>query len=115
MKTTVLLSALALLLAGCQTLTPEEIAAREAAIDAARDAECQRFGARPGTDAYVDCRLRLTELAQAERIERRRDAAIRATAPPFLGPAVIVERPIYVGPRYEECIRFGGTIQCRTY
>ena len=101
-------------LSACQSLTPEEIAAREAAIEAAEDAECRSFGATPGSDAYVDCRLRLSEMAQTERIERRRAMDARMNAPLF-GPSVVVERPVFVPAVREECVRYGGIVECRTY
>lgn len=45
---------LCLFLAGC--LTDEEIIAERRAKD---DQKCQSYGARPGSDAYVNCRARL--------------------------------------------------------
>ena len=68
-----------LAVAGCQTIPPEQIAAQRAAAAAARaaadDAECQSYGAIPGSDAYVSCRLALKDMAQREQFERRRRSA----------------------------------------
>ena len=33
------------------------------------DAECQSFGARPGTDTYVNCRIQLKKIASDQQTE----------------------------------------------
>jgi hypothetical protein len=33
--------------------------AQKAAVDAADDQKCQSYGAKPGTDAYVACRMNI--------------------------------------------------------
>jgi hypothetical protein len=47
-------------LAGCANSEAAKRAAAQAAFQAeirADDAECQAYGAKPGSDAYVQCRL----------------------------------------------------------
>jgi hypothetical protein len=62
--------AVTLILTGCQSSQQqaENAAAARARIDAAHDAKCQSYGAKPGTDAYVNCRVQLAEQqAQSDR------------------------------------------------
>lgn len=61
-------------LASCQTGEPD-IAARRAAADKAQDAQCRSFGAKPGSNAYVQCRTTLYAQARDEDQQRRRMAA----------------------------------------
>jgi hypothetical protein len=52
---------------GCGLLTSTETCnARAAAREAVDDATCQGYGAKPGTDIYVQCRVALTQ-ARATR------------------------------------------------
>jgi len=53
MKHLIALSAL-LLLAGCQTLSPDQIAAQD-------DAQCLGYGTPRGSDGYVLCRMQLSQ------------------------------------------------------
>ena len=81
------LSALLLVwpLAGCQTDGPlipnpfapskEELAAKKAELDAKDDETCRGFGAKPGTDIYIQCRM-----SEAQR---------RTTAESAPGPVVV--------------------------
>ena len=46
---------------------PEKLAARD-------DATCQSYGARPGTDAYVACRMNVANQRQAEHQARYANA-----------------------------------------
>ena len=71
---------LLLMLGGCQTLE-ESRAAQRAAAQAQDDQKCQGFGARPGTDAYVNCRAQLDSA-------RTNAAAIEEAAPPRQQTAV---------------------------
>ncbi len=50
-------------LAGCAEYQAEQ-AAQIAASD---DAQCASYGARPGTDAYIQCRMNLDNQRQANR------------------------------------------------
>ncbi|WP_246752916.1 hypothetical protein [Sinorhizobium sp. BG8] len=59
---TIALAAMALLLASCQTMTPEE-------RRAADEQTCRSYGFRRGTDAFADC---------LQRIDLNRDADSRA-------------------------------------
>ena len=53
---------LSLPLLACQT--PEEIAAAD-------DSQCRSYGAKPGSDAYVNCRVAQQKISQ-RRIHRQR-------------------------------------------
>lgn len=48
----------------------------EAEIEAKDDADCRRLGAAPGTQVYVDCRLRLRSTRSSEDSARRLRAAL---------------------------------------
>lgn len=62
------LAAALTLLAGCAN--HEQKAAEQAAND---DAQCQSYGAKPGTDAYIQCRVSLSEQhAQADQARKQR-------------------------------------------
>ena len=51
-------------LAGCQT--PE----MKAAEQASNDQTCRSYGAKPGSDTYVQCRLQMDQMNQQRRIAR---------------------------------------------
>lgn len=60
------------LLAGCQTMSPEALAASD-------DEQCRSLGAYPGMNAYAQCRLSLERQHQseaAEMAERRKEFAL---------------------------------------
>jgi hypothetical protein len=99
MKNLVLISLVALTLAGCQTAGE-----RRADFDRADDARCQQFGARRGTAGYVQCRTDLDRNRAIEESNRR--------------PTVVVTQPIYgggiYGPRYGRGPVFGGPGFCRS-
>ncbi|WP_331372872.1 hypothetical protein [Sinorhizobium chiapasense] len=71
MKTLILFTLIAAGLSGCMTAT--ERAARD-------DAECQSYGARPGSDAYVNCRVAQGSIRaqQAQASAQRRMASQQA-------------------------------------
>ncbi len=69
MKNAMILILPLLLLTACTT--PEERAARQAAIDAQDHAECLKLGFQPNHPSYGDCRLRLKEMRVQERIANR--------------------------------------------
>jgi len=52
-----LLLALAIPLTGCLGMSEAEIAAKKAEFAAKDDAVCKGYGAKPGTDVYVQCRM----------------------------------------------------------
>jgi hypothetical protein len=56
-------------LAGCQT------AEMKAAEQAANDQTCQSYGAKPGSDIYIQCRLQMDSLNQQRRIARSQQLA----------------------------------------
>lgn len=76
----------ALLLSGCAI--KEHMQQRNAARD---DATCQGYGALPGTEAYMNCRIQL-------------DASRRAAAAAYMG-GVIQNRP-------KVCNQVGSTTVC---
>jgi hypothetical protein len=47
------------------------LAAQQAAIDNADDAQCRQYGARPGSDGYVACRMNLANNRQAADAARQ--------------------------------------------
>lgn len=66
MKRVALLAAVAVVLGGCQPrgfgeqfMSSQEMAAKDEGV-------CASFGAAPGTQGYVDCRLRLRSNRSAE-------------------------------------------------
>ena len=66
MRTVLVVAALGLALAGCRTT--EEVAAAD-------DATCRGYGAQPGTDLYVQCRMMQDERRSAERIARNQSGS----------------------------------------
>ena len=63
---------LALPLAGCLGMASDaEIAAQKAELASKDDETCRSYGAKPGTDGYINCRVAQTQ---------RRDAAENAAA-----------------------------------
>lgn len=77
------------LLAGCQTMTPQE-------RRAADERTCAGYGFRPNTDAMARCLLDLDldRRAQARASFARQDAMMVGMWSP-----VIIERPVYVHHR----------------
>lgn len=73
------------MLAGCQTMTPEERRAADGQT-------CRSYGFRPQTDAFANCLLQL-------ELDRR--AARRAAFDePFYGPPLVVYQPVPVRVRH---------------
>jgi hypothetical protein len=87
MRKFALFACIGLSIAGCQTI--EE---RRAEIDRADDQRCQQYGARRGTQAYIQCR---TDLDRNRAIEtaNRRPVVVQTIG---VGP---VYRPVY-GPGF---------------
>lgn len=56
-------------LAGCQSTTPEQAASTD-------DAKCRSYGAQPGSDIYVQCRM----MADQDRVSKQRDRRRRIAA-----------------------------------
>lgn len=56
-------------MAGCQT------AEMKAAEQAANDQTCQSYGAKPGSDIYIQCRLQMDSFNQQRRIARSQQLA----------------------------------------
>jgi hypothetical protein len=98
-------------LSGC--ISSEERAQRaaqqSAAAEAAGDAKCRSLGAQPGTPAYVDCRLRVEQMASAEAASA---AASRAAAGAQLQRAGMA---MIMGPPTVNCTStpFGASVQTR--
>lgn len=79
---------LALPLVGCLGTSEAEIAAKKAELAAKDDETCRNYGAKPGTDIYIQCRM-----SEAQR---------RTTAEAVPGPVVVnnnvnttAEPPLY--------------------
>lgn len=85
---------LAIPLAGCIVQSEAEIAARKAELAAKDDGVCKSYGAQPGTDVYVQCRIAQQRARDdsdnAARISRsvavNSDAATTTTSTPTLQP-----------------------------
>ncbi len=76
--------AVALLLALAACASPQEEAARMAAQQQADEAECEKLGFTPGSDAFSNCMLKLKAIRAQEENTR---ALRRANAPsPWWGP-----------------------------
>lgn len=85
---------MSMVVAGCASLagpTPEQIAA-------AQDAECRSYGAKPGTDAYVDCRMRLVQMEQQRRTALATAIISRPRPEPYM-VVVPTPAPITTTPR----------------
>lgn len=78
--------AIALALTACSQ-SPVELAA-------ARDAECQSYGAKPGSDAYVECRARLAQAATQADATRRAAIVQSLADKPKPEPYQIVKPPV---------------------
>ncbi|MNF45706.1 hypothetical protein D3C85_1034540 [compost metagenome] len=73
MKALIVAAAMALLM-GCVNKQQEqqEIEAGKAQQAVADDTQCQSYGAKPGSDAYVGCRMQLdAQRAQAGEVRRQ--------------------------------------------
>ena len=66
MKKIVLLVGVAVLLAACQTTTPEMLLANQ-------NATCAGYGFKPGTDAFANCMMQMDRDEQAEYRRRQQD------------------------------------------
>lgn len=61
----------------------KNVAAAEGHQATSDDAECQSFGAQPGTDSYVNCRIQLKKIASDRQLQSA-DQKQRATQALFL-------------------------------
>jgi hypothetical protein len=101
---------LVLPLAGCQTdglLIPDPFARSKAELAAKDDETCRSYGAKPGTDIYIQCRM--TQ-------QQRRDAAdgggvMVVNAPPATSSDAPVLRNII--PPTVRCQTIGTQTVCR--
>ncbi len=75
------LIALCLCVVASSCASPEKQAAYAAQLEATDHAECVRLGFAPASVTYGDCRLRLRELRQQERLANR-----PVTFDPYFGP-----------------------------
>jgi len=96
MRATIIPLIMCVMLGGCVSAAEQErqAAAEKAKNDADDDAQCQSYGAKQGTDAYVNCRVGLSKqradkLAAAQaaawaysnNLQRQLQATIRAGQP----------------------------------
>jgi hypothetical protein len=79
-------------LAGCKNAA--ERAAEEAALAEKDDRECVSYGAQPGTQPYIDCRLKLKEIRQSAE------------------NAVVSRPPARIAPRPVTCSGAGAYVTC---
>jgi hypothetical protein len=94
----VLVVGLSLMAAGCQP-TREQLA-----VETKRDEEaCRSYGAKPGTDAMVNCRVTLAKTHEDDRSRRRAalladnsDIALIAamTQPRYSAPTPVMRQPV---------------------
>lgn len=77
-----------LALSGC--ISPERQAEMKAAADARNDATCRGYGARPGSDAYVNCRLTID---QANEAQSRRASAESGRQLQAIGQQMMTGQP----------------------
>jgi hypothetical protein len=96
------------LLAGCG-LDPEYRAARMAERDAADMEQCRRFGAEPGTPAFVQCRTMLHQ--QAMQASQAQGRALQAVGAQLMNP------PRQQIRQQTNCTttRFGNQLQTRCW
>lgn len=91
-----IIASLSLLCSGC--LTTEEQAAQIAAAD---DASCQSYGAKPGTDIYIQCRMQKDQQRQANRAAVAAAIASQPAPQPYYAPVqpvVMPPPPVVTGP-----------------
>lgn len=84
----VLFTALAGLLASCQTMTPQE-------RRAADESKCATYGFKPRTDAMARCLLDL----ELDRRAEQREWSARVNRDPFFMHPVVIARPVVVRPK----------------
>lgn len=108
----ILVFALALPLAGCVT-DQERMAEAKARNDAQDDQTCRGYGAKPGTDIYIQCRMQR---------QQTRDAGDNAIAAAAAGAPIITNNSVPASdapvlrniiPQQTKCqtMRVGATMQ----
>lgn len=86
--------------AGCKST--EE---RRAAIELERDQQCRSYGAQPGTEIYVNCRLQLEQIAVAQTQAAAIQSANARATQQQIQNAFTRNRPV-------TCSTFGNTTTC---
>jgi hypothetical protein len=110
---------IALPLCGCLgAMSQEQIAAQRAQIAANDDARCRSYGAAPGSDVYIQCRMAQDQRRDAAANAAAQAAAIRASEPMDPIPANDAPRLGNILPQTTRCQSVpsgGGTWQtvCR--
>lgn len=81
MRVVFVAGALALVLAGCNASQPGrgELLMSSAEVDAKDDALCRSYGAKPGTDVYVQCRMNAGNRRQAFKAAILNDTSCTST------------------------------------
>jgi hypothetical protein len=101
---TILVACLALLclpLAGC--LTAQE---RQQQMTAQDDQKCRSFGATPGSDIYVKCRMNLNDNREANQRAAMDDLANSIHQQPYIVPPMAPPNPTIT------CLRTGNLTTC---
>lgn len=75
--------ALLMTVSGCG-LDPQYRAARDARNEARQDSQCRGYGAKPGSDVYVQCRMMIAE--QNRQSAEASGAAMRAAGMALMNP-----------------------------
>ena len=77
-------------LAGCAGRDPQQVAAMQ-------DQKCRGFGAQPGTQAYMACRMQLEHQVHEDRMQDRAllSAALNSDNPFHFEPAPYFPAPPY--------------------
>lgn len=83
-----IIAGLSLLCSGC--LTTEEQAEQAAAAD---DASCQSYGAKRGTDLYIQCRMQKDQQRQANRAAVAAAIASQPAPQPYYAPVPMLPPP----------------------
>ena len=77
-------------------------AAQQQAINDADDARCRQYGAKPGTDAYIACRVDVAKTREAaDEAQREAWLGVAPTAPPAPKPSL---------PQDHVCIAANNTL-----
>jgi hypothetical protein len=106
-KKLIIIPAIILLLSGCSAAYREAFGQPDPEAD---HAKCLSFGARPGTDAYIQCRMNSEQLRlQTQRNMLAANAQLGASSRDLM---------ILGAPRHQPvttCQMIGGLARCQTF
>ena len=92
-------------LSGCVRASPEQVAAMQ-------EQKCRSFGAQPGTQAYMACRMQLEHQVHEDRMQDRAllSAALNSDGPFHFEPApAFPAGPMAPGPNWNN-----NSLRCQT-